>query len=361
MTLVKKNINGSDYYYFQDIVNQKVIITYIGKRDSDTKKFEERRSKALGRHFIKIFQEKKIIKGTASTFENKPTRNDADSLEMIKVKYWQFVSSLTDAEREEFRNVLFVRHVYGTTAIEGNTYTEQETEKLLNQDLTSNNKSVRETLEISNYKDVRDFVKKYKGEVNEKFIKNLHKLLMKGIKGDHGYPISAGLFRTTNAKLYGIWFDTSPPELIEQRINYLISEHNDKSKQGIHPLELAAIFHQKFEEIHPFEDGNGRVGREILNFMLRKEGFPMIYFKPNERSVYFTALEYGNRSNYIPLIDFIIYRMSATLAYLTSRTGMYEHIKSSEYKDYFVPIAGEDEYNSYVNYVDDLRNKTDLP
>lgn len=361
MTIVKKNIYGSDYYYFQDIVNKKVLTTYIGKDNSDTKQFEERRSKALATHFIKILQEQKFLDKVSYTFEHSPTHNDTQSLEMIRFKFWQFFNSLTKDEKEEFRNVLFIRHVYGTTAIEGNTYTVEETEKLLNHDLTSSNKSVKETIEIANYKDVRSFMRGYKADITERFIKNVHKLLMKGLKGRNGLPVNAGEYRTTNAKLYGIWFNTSPPELIEQRINYLISELNDKIQQSVHPVELAAIFHQKFEEIHPFEDGNGRTGREVLNYMLGKEGFPMIYFKPNEKSVYFTALEQGNKLNYVPLIDFVIYRMSATLAYLVSKTGIYDHIKSTEYRNYFVPIAGEEEYKSYVNYMDGLRNRAELP
>ena len=343
-------------------MNQKVITTYIGKKDLDPQRFEKKRASALKRHFINISQEQKILaKETSYKFENAPTHEEIDSLEWMRLKYWQFVKNLTNAEKEEFRNMLFVRDVYGTTAIEGNTYTEVETEKLLNQDLTSNNKSVRETLEIVNYKDVREFTRAYRGDLTDKFIKRIHKLLMKGLKGNYGQPVNAGEYRTTKTKLYGVWFNTSPPELIEQQVSYLIAEHIDKTRQGVHPIELAAIFHQKFEEIHPFEDGNGRTGREILNSMLRKHGYPMVYFKPNERSIYFTALEYGNKSNYIPLIDFVIYRMSATLAYLISRTGMYDHIKSPKYREFFVPIAGEEEYKNYLSYIDDLRSRTELP
>jgi Fic family protein len=83
------------------------------------------------------------------------------------------------------------------------------------------------------------------------------------------------------------------------------------------------VFHQKFEEIHPFQDGNGRTGREILNLMLERQGFPPAYITPAERSRYLDALEAGNGLDYTPLIDFIIDRMNATLMYLFSKTSLY--------------------------------------
>jgi Fic family protein len=88
------------------------------------------------------------------------------------------------------------------------------------------------------------------------------------------------------------------------------------------------IFHQKFEEIHPFEDGNGRVGREILNFMLRQHKFPEIYITPGQSSQYYSALEEGNAQNYVPLLDFIMNRIIGTIQYLYSKTSFVNFVKS---------------------------------
>jgi Fic family protein len=59
----------------------------------------------------------------------------------------------------------------------------------------------------------------------------------------------------------------------------------------MHPLELAALAHLKFESIHPFGDGNGRIGRILMNFILNKNGYPMLDIKYEKRNSYYNALE----------------------------------------------------------------------
>jgi Fic family protein len=122
---------------------------------------------------------------------------------------------------------------------------------------------------------------------------------MTGLRLRTGKLVKAGQFRTERASIKDVWYEPSPPELIEQRIRYLLGYHRNLVKNNVHPIERASIFHQKFEEIHPFEDGNGRVGREILNFMLRQYNFPEIYITPRQSSEYY---RYGGS-----LLPFLLY------------------------------------------------------
>jgi Fic family protein len=282
---------------------------------------------------------------------------------MAKIVYKQYMDNLLPHEREDFQNTFFIKYVHGTTAIEGNTLTEEEAGKLLSIGLTSNNKPYNETVEVANYNDVRRFIGEYQyhEDVTEKLIKHIHKLLMKGVIGIDGRPINAGEYRTSNAKITGIWFKPVDSELISERLHYALADYHDGQKRNIHPVELASIFHQKFEEIHPFQEGNGRTGREILNYMLRRNGFPQIYITTKQRSEYLNALEEGNKSNYVPLIDFIITRIKATLAYLTSKTSILKIIKSDQYKNIFFQIGDESVYNKWIKRIEYQNKSGELP
>ena len=59
----------------------------------------------------------------------------------------------------------------------------------------------------------------------------------------------------------------------------------------MHPLQRAVIFHGRFEHIHPFEDGNGRIGRLLINVMLQQQGYPPLIIRKTQRRAYFHALE----------------------------------------------------------------------
>ncbi len=78
------------------------------------------------------------------------------------------------------------------------------------------------------------------------------------------------------------------------------------NKRKYHPVVVAAYFHHVFESIHPFRDGNGRVGRLLLNFILRKNNLPMVNIKFKERNKYYSALEDGNNGNIKPMAELII-------------------------------------------------------
>jgi Fic family protein len=72
-----------------------------------------------------------------------------------------------------------------------------------------------------------------------------------------------------------------------------------------HPLELAVVLHTKFVTIHPFTDGNDRLGRALLNFVLRRNGYPALYLDLGHREKYLDAVEEGNKGDCKPIVDFL--------------------------------------------------------
>ncbi|HIH18200.1 MAG TPA: Fic family protein, partial [Nanoarchaeota archaeon] len=80
-----------------------------------------------------------------------------------------------------------------------------------------------------------------------------------------------------------------------------------RNKGKLHPLSLAAYFHSAFERIHPFVDGNGRVGRIIMNFILHKNKFPMINIPNSKKDVYYKTLQEAQiNGNLEPFVKFLI-------------------------------------------------------
>lgn len=90
------------------------------------------------------------------------------------------------------------------------------------------------------------------------------------------------------------------PELMTDLIRWY-----NLNKEKMHPFELAVLIHTKFVSIHPFVDGNGRVSRALMNFVLEKHGYPTLYFGLEERNTYLDAVAEGNEENYQPIIDFM--------------------------------------------------------
>jgi len=221
------------------------------------------------------------------------------TLEKVRYLHQQFTELLTVNELEHYERDFEVYYVQGTTSIEGNTFTVDEARALLVHGIAPQTRSMREINEIQNFSAVRSYREKYRGRVTIEFIKRLHALIMNHI--DHE---SAGSFRRTDGiGITGCDLMLSPSSEIPNELRKIIEYYYRRLEEGYHPFEEAVMFHYFFETIHPFADGNGRVGREILNFMLKKSQYPKLLFLGRERDLYITALLFGNREEYAPMVD----------------------------------------------------------
>ena len=114
---------------------------------------------------------------------------------------------------------------------------------------------------------------------------------------------SAGVFRRIDGVcIAGCDLPVTPAVLIEEELEDLIDRYYEQLDNGVHPFEAAVMFHYDFEMIHPFTDGNGRVGREIFNYMLKKCGYPRLLFFGAERPKYIQSLKSGNNVKYAEMI-----------------------------------------------------------
>jgi Fic family protein len=189
---------------------------------------------------------------------------------------------------------------YHSNAIEGNTLSLHETQMVLEYGITVDGHPLREYLEATNHAEAFDTLSKLiEHSISVETMKSLHHLVMDKIDPQ------AGELRKVQVYIRGAPFTPPPakdvPLYTEQWVRWLTGD--DALRYD--PVTRAAIAHHDFEALHPFTDGNGRVGRLLLNLMLMQDGYPPALILREWRPRYIRALHQAGSGDYSPLIDLI--------------------------------------------------------
>ena len=129
---------------------------------------------------------------------------------------------------------------------------------------------------------VQDLVQK-RVAFSEAIIRQIHTLVLMD------RPEDRGIYRRIPVRILGAYHNPPDPLLVPEQMEHLIADFC--GNRAIHPVESAALFHLRFEGIHPFVDGNGRTGRLILNLMLMQNGYPPVNIKYADRKSYYEAFD----------------------------------------------------------------------
>lgn len=228
------------------------------------------------------------------------SKAEINELSNIKKKYLSQPEEANENRYESFVSLF----TYDSTAIEGNTLTLQETSQLLFEGITPR-KSLREINEVINHKKAFDFILEIKEDISKEIILKLHELVVKDtLRPELNSQI--GKYRTLQVYIRGTKWLPPKPKDVPKEMAYLLSWYS-KNKEKLHPLVLSAYFHSAFETIHPFVDGNGRVGRLLMNFILHKNGYPMINIPNKRKHIYYESLESSQvKGDLKPLIKFLL-------------------------------------------------------
>ena len=213
---------------------------------------------------------------------------------------------------------------YNSNAIEGNTLTYGETRSLILHGLTAQGKPMRDHLDIQGHDEAVKAIEAAVSddyELNEVFIRNLHHILLKEpYQKEAETPdgqrvirrISIGDYKTTPNNVTtstGETYYFTPPEQVKSAMGDLIDWYRAREREGEHPVIIAATFHYRFVRIHPFDDGNGRMARLLMNMILIKHGYTVSLIRHENRDEYIDHLEQADKTE--DLTEFLNYVASS--------------------------------------------------
>jgi len=262
----KRIINNHDYYYLEHSFRKHGIVEkrekYLGK------KLPNNQDSIKQEFMIEIYRERWF-----------------DDFDLIKAGYAsQRKSGPPSARAKEMKN-FSIKYIYNTNRIEGSTLTLRETALLLEHGITPSARPVSDVKEADAHISAFNEMLEYKKDISLDTVLYFRRKLFGETKKD-----IAGKLRKHQVEIAGSKF--TPPLAVE--VYPLMEEFfkwYKKYNKMLHPIQLAGLVHLKLVTIHPFTDGNGRISRLMMNFILNKHGFPMLDITYKNRNSYYNALE----------------------------------------------------------------------
>ena len=286
---IRKKGKSKKYYLihtYREKGKVKRISQYLGSNLNEEKLQELK--KVAGQHILEEIKERSIL-------EFELTKKEIEEYKKygvdIKVKHLQTLN--WKRFTEDF--------TYNTNAIEGSTVALSEVKELLSGEEEPQDADDVETLNVAT---AVEHIKKSKEKITVDFINHLHLICFKGTKK------FAGELRNVNVVIRdgqgNIVHQGAPINKVKGLIEELCKCY-DKHKKKYPPLLLAVVMHNQFEKIHPFQDGNGRVGRLLLNYVLLQHKYPPINIRLRDRGRYYKCLqEFDHKNDIKSTLKFLI-------------------------------------------------------
>jgi Fic family protein len=298
-----KKIKGKNYIYAE--YSFRLPDGRIKKLSKLIKKEEDKNTKDIKEYFLK--KEAESYKEYAVS-NYKPdsifTEELFENTEMIRVEYKKLVNNLTKKQMRDILDRFTINFTYESNAIEGNSLTLKDVTLIIQERIVPEGKDLREIYETRNALEANELLFNNKIKIDAKSILHLHKILVQDTGVNFGFKKIPNFLLMRDVK-------TSPPEKVKEEMDSLIKWYNSL-KGRYHPLKIASEFHARFEQIHPFEDGNGRTGRILINAILLENGYPPLIIRKTMRNSYFSALESFDNGHKLKLERFLIEKFKKT-------------------------------------------------
>lgn len=264
--VTRKMIKGKAYYYLEHSVR--------GKDKRAT------RSKYLGKKIPKDVEEVRRMFQYELDKEKWFTEFDD-----IRRRYRHELSQTPESAREKELLDFSVRFTYNTQRIEGSTLTLRETAELLEHRIAPGGRPMEDVEEAEAHHRVFLGMLELKKDLSLPLVLSWHYEIFKETK-----PDAAGRIRGHGVRIIGSEFVPPSPVELQPFLREFFSWY-DAAKKKTNPVELAALVHLKFVTIHPFSDGNGRISRLMMNFVLHDHELPMLNIEYKRRGAYYGSLE----------------------------------------------------------------------
>ena len=266
VTVRKKTVGRNTYYYLEHTLR-------VG---SSVQKVEEYLGKKLPNN-IEALKAKFLSDVYSQRFY--------PLLEGVKSNYSKEAASMPKSMLEKQARIFSIKFTYDTNRIEGSKLTYKETADLLERGITPRSKPLNDVKEAEAHEKVFLEMLEYKKDLSLQLILSWHRKLFEVTK-----PDIAGDVRQHQVAISGSKFMPPSPVEIQPLMREYFSWY-DKNKKTLNPVEQAALTHLKLVTIHPFGDGNGRISRLMMNFILHRNGYPMLNIPYTGRTGYYNALE----------------------------------------------------------------------
>ncbi|SUS07024.1 hypothetical protein DF3PB_3630002 [uncultured Defluviicoccus sp.] len=226
-----------------------------------------------------------------------------------RVSSMRATGSLTPEVLNTIRKYFRIKNIYHSNAIEGNSLDVGETRTVVEHGLTITGRPLKDQAEAKNLSAALDFLEELASNstrpITESDVRQIHLLVLKGINDD-----DAGRYRSIDVEIGGSQFKPPAPETIAHEMDKFGKWLQNAVVPGIlfdytEAILAASAAHTWFVTIHPFIDGNGRVGRLLMNLILMRFGFPIAVVTREDRLRYYDALEVSQASDLTPFVSLI--------------------------------------------------------
>ena len=264
--LEKKKVDGKDYFYLSNNVRisgnkWKKYRKYIGTDLSNLGLAEKELEQVMPIKRLLTYKQINVIELLKENYSK---------THKIKKGFWK-------AEKEQI-----VSFIYNTNAIEGNSLSYEETKAVLEGKKLTVKKAKRDVCEVENMKNCIEFLFDYDGPIHLELILKVHAMELKDVHAEAGHI-------RIHQNMVGNYLPPKP-ESVPGELDQFFLWFN-RAEKVLHPLELAALTHLKFVRIHPFMEGNGRLSRLLMNYVLLKNNYPLLNIFNAEKMLYYLALK----------------------------------------------------------------------
>lgn len=287
-------LKGRKYYKLVHAIRKRHKVThkskYIGKVLPPKKRLEQ-----LKKDFLKE------IAGGKFKYLSK---EDLEKIEDKKEKYRQEIKKLSKLEKRNKLREFVIRFTYDSSKLSGARITLRQTSLILREGIIPKNfKNLKTARELENHEKGIFAITRYKGKLDVRFIKKLHKILFSGVDDEIAGRLRSDLRR--DVKIAGTSYVPPKWNILDRGLKDFFKWYKSENRK-LHPLELASLIHLKIISLQPFVDGNSRLSRLLMNWILWKKSYPLIDIPVEDIENYYNVLDnFQIEKNEKPFIDYI--------------------------------------------------------
>ena len=258
----------------------------------------EDRKKQIAKLILEEISQYKIIK---DPLHEKLSKEEIDFIGKLQSKAVPKIAHLSEAQWEAFSEVF----TYNTNAIEGSELNSRDVKEIIREDKWPD-KSKADIAEAYGVSEALAFIRKTKEPLSLELMRKLHRMVFKNSKSYAGNFRNRGEEVVVRNRLGEITHEGAPQSRVASLLKDLVKWYG-KNEKEYPAIILAAVVHNQFENIHPFRDGNGRVGRLLINYILLSHGLPPVNISVRNRAEYYKSLKaYDKEHNIRPTIELML-------------------------------------------------------